>query len=49
MRMTRSDRVALSGDTLAVGALYEQSAATGIEGDQSDNSVSGAGAAYLFQ
>ena len=40
--------IALSGDTLAVGALFEDSAATGIDGDQSDNSVSGAGAVYVF-
>jgi cysteine-rich repeat protein len=42
--------VALSADgsTLAVGARYEASAATGINGDQLDNSVSGAGAIYVF-
>src|SRR5262249_52930198 len=36
------------GNTLAVGAFQEASAATGVGGDQSDNSVSGAGAAYVF-
>lgn len=43
-------QVALSGDgnTLAVGAPGEDSNATGIGGNQIDNSVSGAGAAYLF-
>ena len=40
--------LALSGDTLAVGAGGEASAATGIDGDQSDNSASQAGAAYVF-
>jgi cysteine-rich repeat protein len=42
--------VALSGngDTLAVGAYLEESNATGVNGDQDDNSVSGAGAAYVF-
>jgi cysteine-rich repeat protein len=42
--------VALSGDgaTLVVGATGEASAATGSDGDQSDNSASGAGAAYVF-
>ena len=40
--------VALSGDTLAVGALRESSAATGINGHQSDTSASEAGAAYVF-
>ncbi len=40
--------VALSGDTLAVGAFLEDSAATGIDGDQSDNNASSAGAVYVF-
>lgn len=42
--------VALSGDgtTLAVGALNESSSATGIDGDQADNTASGAGAVYVF-
>lgn len=42
--------VALSADarTLAVGAYGEDSAATGIDGDQADNSASGSGAAYVF-
>jgi len=42
--------VALSGngDTLAVGAYPEASNATGINGDQDDNSVDYAGAAYVF-
>jgi len=40
--------LALSGDTLAVGAPRETSAATGIDGDQSDTSVHNAGAVYVF-
>jgi cysteine-rich repeat protein len=42
--------VALSSDgtTLAVGALHEASAATGIGGNQADNSIDGAGAVYVF-
>jgi hypothetical protein len=43
--------VALSGDgnTLAVGAHEENSNATGIGGNQADNSVVGAGAVYVFE
>ena len=42
--------VALSSDgsTLAVGAYGEESAATGIDGDQDDFSMIDAGAAYVF-
>ncbi|PYK69864.1 MAG: hypothetical protein DME45_00380 [Verrucomicrobia bacterium] len=40
--------VAISGDTVAIGAWDEGSAATGINGDQSDNSAGTAGAAYIF-
>jgi hypothetical protein len=42
--------IALSGDgnTLAVGAYQEDSNATGINGDQLDNSAPGSGAAYVF-
>jgi hypothetical protein len=42
--------VALSddGNTLAVGANAEDSSAKGINGDQSDNSMQSAGAAYIF-
>ncbi len=36
------------GDTLAVGALYEDSAATGIDGDRADNAATNSGAAYVF-
>jgi hypothetical protein len=41
-------QIAMSGDTLVVGAIGEDSAATKIDGDQSDNSASNAGAAYVF-
>lgn len=37
-----------NGDTLAVGAWGEDSGATGIDGDQSDNSTLGSGAVYVF-
>ena len=42
--------VALSADgsTLAVGAHFESSAATGVDGNQADNSASVAGAVYVF-
>ncbi|WOI22352.1 hypothetical protein [Nonlabens ulvanivorans] len=36
------------GNTLAVGAENESSNATGINGDQADNSISGSGAVYIF-
>lgn len=40
--------VAISGDTLVVGATGEDSSATGINGDQNSNSASHSGAAYVF-
>jgi hypothetical protein len=42
--------VALSagGDTLAVGATSEASSATGVDGDETDNSMPGSGAVYIF-
>jgi trimeric autotransporter adhesin len=40
--------VSLEGNTLAVGALHEASGAKGVNGDQTDRSVPGAGAAYVF-
>ena len=36
------------GNTLAAGAIDEDSAATGINGDQNNNSVSSSGAVYLY-
>src|SRR5690606_41081837 len=37
-----------NGSTLAVGAVSEDSSATGINGDQTDNSASSSGAVYVF-
>ncbi|MCC6303276.1 MAG: integrin, partial [Gammaproteobacteria bacterium] len=44
------ESIALSsdGNTLVVGNSYESSGAVGINGDQSDNSVFGSGAVYVF-
>ncbi len=36
------------GDTLAVGAYREASAATGVGGDQTDDAAANAGAVYVF-
>lgn len=41
--------VALAGDLLAVGAPYEDSAATGVNGSEISNSLGDSGAVYLFQ
>ncbi len=40
--------VAISGDTVVVGAQGEDSNATGVNGDQSDNSAANSGAVYVF-
>ena len=40
--------VALSGDTLVVGAPHEGSSATGINGNQADNNAPNSGAVYVF-
>jgi hypothetical protein len=40
--------LALSGDTLAVGAGKEDSGAVGIGGDETDNSATDSGAVYVF-
>jgi len=40
--------VAVSGDTVVVGAYQEDSNATGVNGNQADNSANGSGAAYVF-
>ena len=42
------NRVALSGDTLVVGVSGEDSIATGVNGNQADNSAGGSGAVYVF-
>jgi hypothetical protein len=41
--------LALSGDTLAVGAQGEDSASRGVDGDQDDDSVQDSGAVYVFR
>ena len=40
--------VSISGDTIVVGAFAEDSNATGVNGNQADNSASASGAAYVF-
>jgi len=40
--------ISADGNTLAVGAKFEDSNATGINGDGANNSSNGAGAAYVF-
>lgn len=40
--------LALSGDSLVIGATGERSNATTVNGNQLDNSANGAGAAYVF-
>ncbi len=49
---TGSDRfgyaVAVSGDAIVAGAAFEASSATGLNGNQADNSAPWSGAAYVF-
>lgn len=40
--------MAVSGDTVVVGAPHEDSSATGVNGDGADNSAGDSGAAYVF-
>src|SRR5687768_10942804 len=40
--------VSVSGDTVAVGAPFEASNATGVNGNQGNNSADSAGAVYIF-
>lgn len=40
--------VAASGDTVVISSIWEDSGATGVNGDQGDESQSEAGAAYVF-
>ena len=40
--------ISRGGNTLAIGAPYESSGATGIDGEQSDNSAFASGAVYVF-
>lgn len=39
---------AISGDTVVVGAQFEDSNATGVNGNQADDSAAASGAAYVF-
>jgi hypothetical protein len=41
--------VAIDGDTIAVGAIREDSAESGINGNDTDNSSTDSGAVYIFQ
>ncbi len=41
--------LALDGDRLVVGAQYEDSSATGVNGDEADNGAVDSGAAYVFE
>jgi hypothetical protein len=43
------DSVSIAGDMLAVGASEEDSAATGIDGEEDGNQVGDSGAVYVFQ
>ncbi len=43
-----SHSIAIDGDTVVVGSIFESSSATGVDGDQMDNSAGNAGAAYVF-
>ncbi len=42
------DAVAISGDTVIVGAPFEDSKSTGVDGKQNDDSLSNSGAAYIY-
>ena len=44
----RNVAIASDGSTIVVGAWQEASNATGINGNQADNSSANAGAAYVF-
>ncbi len=39
---------AISGDTIVVGAIQDDSNASGVNGDEADNSMSNAGSAFIF-
>ncbi|HVS19312.1 MAG TPA: FG-GAP repeat protein [Planctomycetota bacterium] len=41
--------VAVSGDTILVAARWEDSAATGVDGNGADDSAANSGAAYVFE
>jgi hypothetical protein len=46
---TFGSSIATWGNTLVVGAPEEDSNATGIDGDQTDNSATGSGAVYVYE
>jgi hypothetical protein len=48
MRFGASVTLSADGNTLVVGAPYESSNATGVDGDQSNVTATNAGAAYVF-
>ena len=45
---TFGSSMALSGDTLVIGAPFEDSSAVGVNGNQTDNSGTASGAAYVY-
>lgn len=45
---TLGQALAISGDTAVIGAVGEDSAATGVDGGEGDNSRNRSGAAYVF-
>jgi trimeric autotransporter adhesin len=47
-RFGHSVALSADGDTLAVGAYFEDSNATGVNGDQDNNAASNSGAVYLY-
>ena len=47
-RFGTSIALSAGGSTLAVGALGEDSSATGIDGNQADDSAGSSGAVYLY-
>jgi len=42
-------RIAISGTTMVVGAPYEDSGATGVNGNEGSNSAADSGAAYIYR
>src|SRR6185436_17089496 len=40
--------IAVSGDTLVIGAYQEGSSATGVDGNQNNDSAANSGATYVF-
>jgi FG-GAP repeat protein len=40
---------ALSGETAVIGAIWESSNASGIDGNQDNNNLSKSGSVYMFE